>query len=397
MGSFDGAEVCELVGLYILNILSQKFGSGNIGLYRDDGLGCFQGINGSKADKIRKEIIKVFRDLDLKITISTNIKTVNFLDITFDLASGTYKPYNKPAEKPLYINKLSNHPPNIIKRIPTIISKRISNISSNREIFDAAAPFYNKSLAESGYNEQIEYFESRTSNKRKRSRKVLWYNPPFSISVKTNIAHKFLQLISRHFPKGHKLHKLFNRNNVKVSYSCMPNFGSIISSHNRNVLENTITSRLYGCNCRRKDECPLRGNCLDRNVIYRAKVSAANSGEAHYIGITENDWKDRSYKHRNSFTDPNKRSSTQLSKHIWKLKDNGINLNDIKIDWDILDHAKPCIPGTRRCHLCLTEKYHIISSSLNLLNKRSELISKCRHENKHQLASFKEVPPDSRQ
>ena len=97
MGSFDGAEVCELVGLYILNILSQKFGSGNIGLYRDDGLGCFQGINGSKADKIRKEIIKVFRDLDLKITISTNIKTVNFLDITFDLASGTYKPYNKPA------------------------------------------------------------------------------------------------------------------------------------------------------------------------------------------------------------------------------------------------------------------------------------------------------------
>ena len=88
MGSFDGAEICELVGLYVLNILSRKFGAENIGLYRDDGLACFHGINGSKADKIRKDIIKIFNDLGLKITILTNIKTVYFLDITFDLTSG---------------------------------------------------------------------------------------------------------------------------------------------------------------------------------------------------------------------------------------------------------------------------------------------------------------------
>ena len=396
MGSFDGAEICELVGLYVLNILSRKFGAENIGLYRDDGLACFHGINGSKADKIRKDIIKIFNDLGLKITILTNIKTVNFLDITFDLTSGTYKPYNKPNGKPIYINKLSNHPPNIIKMIPSVISRRISNISSNREVFNDAAPFYNKALAESGYNEKIVYSENQTSKKRQRSRNIIWYNPPFSINVRTNIAHKFLQLISRHFPKGHKLHKVFNRNNVKVSYSCMPNVGSIISSHNKSVLENSKSPCSFGCNCRKKDECPLRGNCLDRNVVYRAKVNAVNNREAVYIGVTENDWKDRSYKHRNSFSDPQKRSCTQLSKHIWELKDKGVDMRNIHLHWDILDHANPCTAGTRRCNLCLTEKYHIITSTENLLNKRSELISKCRHGNKHQLANFKEVPPDSR-
>ncbi len=42
MGSYDGAEICELVGLFILNKLGQKFGKENIGLYRDDGLAITQ-------------------------------------------------------------------------------------------------------------------------------------------------------------------------------------------------------------------------------------------------------------------------------------------------------------------------------------------------------------------
>ena len=60
MGSFDGAEVCELVGLYILNILSQKFGSGNIGLYRDDGLGCFKALTDQKRIKYERRSLKYF-------------------------------------------------------------------------------------------------------------------------------------------------------------------------------------------------------------------------------------------------------------------------------------------------------------------------------------------------
>ena len=69
MGSFDGAEVCELVGLYILHLLGSKFGNDNLGLYRDDGLACFHGIDGPTSDKIRKDIVNVFKDLAFKITI----------------------------------------------------------------------------------------------------------------------------------------------------------------------------------------------------------------------------------------------------------------------------------------------------------------------------------------
>ena len=58
MGSFDGAEICELVGLYILNELSNKFVNGNIGLYRDDGLACFHNVNGPQADKYRNFLLK---------------------------------------------------------------------------------------------------------------------------------------------------------------------------------------------------------------------------------------------------------------------------------------------------------------------------------------------------
>ena len=52
---------------------------------------------------------------------------------------------------------------------------------------------------------------------------ILWYNPPFSKNTNTNIGHKFLALIDKHFPKDHKLRKIFNRNTIKISYSCMNN------------------------------------------------------------------------------------------------------------------------------------------------------------------------------
>ena len=62
MGSFDGAEICELVGLYILYILSTKYGKDLNGLYRDDGLACFENISGPQADRIRKDFINnIFR------------------------------------------------------------------------------------------------------------------------------------------------------------------------------------------------------------------------------------------------------------------------------------------------------------------------------------------------
>ena len=63
------------------------------------------------------------------------------------------------------------------------------------------------------------------------------------------------------------------------------------------------------------------------------------------------------------------------------------------LDWSILDQAKPDSPVSKKCMLCHTEKYHIIFSTKNLLNKRNELVTKCRHENKFYPENYKDIPP----
>ena len=82
----------------------------------------------------------------------------------------------------------------------------------------------------SGYNQQLQY-KAETSNLSvpRRRRKIIWFNAPYNAKVATNVAHKFLLLVDKHFPAGSPLNKHFNRNIIKVSYSCMPNMAKIIS------------------------------------------------------------------------------------------------------------------------------------------------------------------------
>ena len=82
MGSYDGAEICDLVGLFLLHDLAKKFGSEHVGLYRDDGLAIIQSKSARIADKMRKDIHEIFRAHGVKITAEINHQTVNFLDIT---------------------------------------------------------------------------------------------------------------------------------------------------------------------------------------------------------------------------------------------------------------------------------------------------------------------------
>ena len=110
-----------------------------------------------------------------------------------------------------------------------------------------------------------------------------WFNPPFSKSIKTNINKTFLQLLSKHFPKNHKMHKIFNRNTVKISYSCMKNIGSIISAHNWNILNPIVQS--YGCNCRVKGSCPLNGECLTPKIIYQADLSNDKNSKKSFTSV----------------------------------------------------------------------------------------------------------------
>ena len=128
MGCYDGVEMCELVGAYLLNQLKVVIAKENIGLYRDDGLGIFKSTSGPEVERKKKELVKIFKNNGLSITVKTNIKTADFLDIHFDLVKEIYQPYKKPSDDPLYINIKSNHLPSILQQLPKSISKRISEI-----------------------------------------------------------------------------------------------------------------------------------------------------------------------------------------------------------------------------------------------------------------------------
>ena len=98
-----------------------------------------------------------------------------------------------------------------------MISQRLSMLSSSEAIFYEESAPYQKALEDSGYKEDLKYMAPQPQKKKGRRRKILWFNPPFNLEVKTNVAAKFLKLIDKHFPKELPLGKYYNRCTVKVS------------------------------------------------------------------------------------------------------------------------------------------------------------------------------------
>ena len=165
------------------------------------------------------------------------------MDVRFNLNDQTYEPYRKSNNDPVYINKHSNHPPNIINEVPKAISKRLTSVSCNKNVFDRNIGIYNTALKNSGFDQTLIYGEQdeptsdsvneEINQTRKRKRNIIWYNPPYSMNVKTNAGKIFFILPRKHFPPSHPMYTIFNTNKVKISYSCFPNIGSITSSHNK--------------------------------------------------------------------------------------------------------------------------------------------------------------------
>ena len=108
MGSYDGAETCELIGAYMLSLIASKF-KDEVGLYRGDGLAVCKATP-KEIEKTKQEVSNVFKSNGLKITIDANKKIVDFLDVTFDLTNGSYKPYMKPNNKILYVTDRATTP-----------------------------------------------------------------------------------------------------------------------------------------------------------------------------------------------------------------------------------------------------------------------------------------------
>ena len=212
------------------------------------------------------------------------------------------------------------------------------------------------------------------------------------MNVQTNIGREFLNLVSKHFPKNHRYSKIFNKNNIKVNYSCTDNLQTIIKKHNRKILETSKTpSTENNCNCTKKNDCPLKNNCLTSTVIYNAYLTTkSDTTGKNYIGLKEGTFKQRNTQHKSSLFG----TETIQTARNYRSKDNN---TDFTINWSILATAPAYSNKRKRCHLCLTEKRYLIRAKKpSLLNKRTELISKCRHENKFYLANFTSVKFDIR-
>ena len=191
------------------------------------------------------------------------------------------------------------------------------------------------------------------------------------MNVKTNIGKTSFKLIQKRFPPTHPMYTIFNKNKIKISYSCFPNMGSIISSHNKHILNSNSTE--YGCNCHYREECPLENKCLTLRIAYRADVTNNKTDENKYCyGISDTPFKDRYENHKTSFRHRSHLTASDLSKYYRELVDNGA-VPTIKF---LIAKRLKSNTFINNCNSYLSEKAFIIR------NQRSKFISKCRHINK---------------
>ena len=381
MGGFDSAEICDIVGLFLLNELEKLKLNAEFGLYKDDGLGV-SSASPKQVEAIKKKICETFRQHNLEITIEANQKMVQFLDVELNLNDDTFKPYIKPNDTPIYVNRDSNHPPSVTKNIPAAINRRLSALSSNEKMFQSVVETYQEALKNAGYEYKLSYQPNQptTQKPRSRKRKILWFNPPWAMNVKTNVGAKFLNLLDKHFPKNNPLSQIINRNTVKISYRTTPNIKKVISSHNAKILQNSEKQAERSCNCRQKNKCPMSGFCLTDKIIYQASVvtTQPNPTTHTYIGLTANDFKSRLGNHKKSFNHYRYRNETTLSQFIWNLKGENI---DYEIFWKIMDRAEPFNPVSGICNLCTLEKFYLIfKPETYTINKNDEINSYCLHK-----------------
>ena len=211
-------------------------------------------------------------------------------------------------------------------RIEKNYYRRLCRLSSTREDFLAVVEPYQEALDRAGYNHQLLYQEpdppaaAPAASRRTRSRRVTWFNPPFSQSISTNVGQKFLNLIDSCFPPDHELRRVVNRSSVKISYSTMPNMAQYMNQHNAKVSRGEQVESSGGCNGHRGGEqCPV----LAKGVVYSAEITDLSTGEKEtYTGLTDGTIRDRISSHMGNCRHRHQ-PGTRLSTHVWKLKDRG--------------------------------------------------------------------------
>ena len=256
-----------------------------------------------------------------------------------------------------------------------------------KKIFNNSVIPYQDALDRSRYKHKIKYKANidTVSNKKQRKRNIIWFNLPYRKNRKTNIGKIFLNPIKKHFPPHHKFHKLFNKNTVKISYSCTRNIKTIINSHNAKILFPKKSTEQRTCNCLNKVNCPLEQKCLITNIKCKAKVISRhkNYQEKVSFGSCETTFKKRISSHKKSFNLNEYEHETELWNEIWWIKNSG------QVKWEIVTKCVPYNPQTKRGLLCLSEKLEIAAyKKQNLLNKRNEIVWKCRDQLKYARARY---------
>ena len=192
-GSWDGAEVTDLVGLYLLSKM-QHLEEMNYGLYRDDMLAVTE-LHGKAAEGLKQKISRVFQAEGLTVKVEVNKKVVDYLNVTLSLLDSTHRDYTKPGQVLNYVHVHSNHPPVVTKNISEGIAYRLSVNSSNETVFNEAKGPYEEALMRSGHTSTLSYKPEVAGGaaprrrRRRRRNNVIWFNPPWCNSVTTDIAN----------------------------------------------------------------------------------------------------------------------------------------------------------------------------------------------------------------
>ena len=129
--------------------------------------------------------------------------------------------------------------------------------------------------------------------------------------MSTNIAKIFLKLVDKHFPDTHGLHKIFNRNALKVSCSCISNVQQLIKKHN-NFIQSKKNKTTLSCNYRHKNGCPINWNCRTEKAIYKCTSLTKNNVKKVYF-VSQGEFKKNwYYNQQQSFRNENYKYSTTL-------------------------------------------------------------------------------------
>ena len=162
------------------------------------------------------------------------------------------------------------------------------------------------------------------------------------MTVETNTGNNFLKVTDKYW--------ILKRNNIEVSYSCLPVFANTIK---KSTTTESYLKRQPKTNCWQKDTCPLEGNCLDKELIYQCNLKDnTTSNRVNYNSLTVNTSK-------NDFTNTEIPSNTRvmsIPQNYQSISGKWKGIENPIMSWSVFDHAKPYKSRSKRCNLCFTEK-----------------------------------------